>query len=149
MSDEDIAQSMSDNLPDIKLICKQLRQADLNIGPLVLGPFNSIHSLDSLGIYGKRIGVLLQNVCAGNIYKMVLVLRAEQYSFVDSGSLNQAMDNKWSGFNLETIIESMRKEFPQFKPETLPEIKHPETKTFIRRLIERMPSLFKRKGVPA
>ncbi|MEK7632034.1 MAG: hypothetical protein AAB445_04200 [Patescibacteria group bacterium] len=73
-------------------------------------------SLDSLRIYGDRIGMLWGDVCGSHAGTVIAVLRARQLGVagVTDDVLNYAIDHHGEGLDVEAAIKAVHERLPQF-----------------------------------
>lgn len=114
----DVVVKMVEGNPGATSVCTQLLKDNKEIDPdSALGEMGSIFSLDGLGIYGHRIWRLYKDVCGEDIAKTVGILRANQLGFVSESNLNQAIDNRGYGLNLDSLIDQVKERLPNFDSE--------------------------------
>jgi hypothetical protein len=80
--------------------------------------FGSLLSLDTLGIYGRRIWMLYKDVCGQDVVKMVAALRAVQMGLISEETLNHAIDHRGGGINLDVIMVDIKGQLPRFNDPT-------------------------------
>lgn len=56
--------------------------------------FNPLFILDSLNIYGEKIYFLYNEICGGNLAKMLAVIKAVQFQILDFNVLKEACLNE-------------------------------------------------------
>lgn len=95
----------------ITVMCKMLEQGK-KIDPYC-DPIMTLLGLDSFALYGSRIWMLYKDVCGQDIVKTLAVLRAVQLGIIGRLTMNGAIDNG-NTLDIESIIESVKKELPDF-----------------------------------
>ena len=82
------------------------------------GPYSSILSLDSLGIYGPSIWILYKDVCKEDVVNFVGLLRGNQLGFISDEEIVAASESRGVGENsidVAKILAQVREELPNFK----------------------------------
>jgi len=78
------------------------------------GSISAMLNLDSNEIYGSRIWMLYKDVCKENINKTIALLRAVQLGLVSKHSLDEAIDNRGRGIDLDDLIIKVKQLLPEF-----------------------------------
>lgn len=121
---QDVIVKMCDGNPGALQVILRLIQHEPAIDPhSALGPFGSIFSLDSHGIYGSKIWILYKDICGSSLPKMVGVLRAVQLGMLPESALVEAVDYErpdWSPatvFNVDEACARVKEHLPRFNLE--------------------------------
>lgn len=116
----DIIKKMSDGNQGAMMVLMRMLQS--NVDPdSAFGPLGAILSLDSFRIYGTDIFVLSNDICDGQMNKMIAVLRAVQLGLFDRKTLREACSKQdGSGRMLipvEELYEKVKVKLPDFDPQ--------------------------------
>lgn len=85
---------------DLFMLCEKIDPQN------ILGGFDYILNLDSIGIYGTDIYVFLNDICENNIAKMIAVLKAVQFGLFDGTVLADACHRQdYSGREMVPVDE--------------------------------------------
>lgn len=96
-------------------VCMDLINENARIDPdSALGEIGSILALDTLGIYGSRIWMLYKDVCGEDITKTIGLLRANQLGFLSETVLNDGINNRGNGIDLDNLLEQVKERLPNF-----------------------------------
>jgi len=110
-----IMMKMAEGNPGALNVCMQLIKNNAIVDPRsALGPFGTILSLDSCGIYGPRIWMLYKDVCKQDIVKTIAVMRAFGFGFVSKESLSHAIDSYGSGIDVDSLVEQVLNRLEDF-----------------------------------
>ena len=90
-----------------------------NIDPdNMMGSLSPILQMDTLGIYGEHIYILYNDICEGNLAKMLAVLRAVQMGIFDANILKEAcsrQDRSGKGLvPVEELYLKVKERLPNF-----------------------------------
>jgi hypothetical protein len=99
MSTEQSVMAMSEGIPGAVRVCVDLLIFDIPSG------FHAFMLLDTFEIYGQRIYFLCDQVCRGDLQKMIALLRATQMMLAGMSQqrLHDAIDNKGESIDLDSI----------------------------------------------
>jgi len=78
------------------------------------GGVAAVLNLDSFEIYGSRIWLLYKDVCGANLIKMMAVLRAVQCGIINVDEVNEVIDNRGQGLDVEAILSAVKAELKGF-----------------------------------
>ena len=85
---QDVIAKMSDGNPGAtNTMCMMLKDGAKIDPQAFMGGLGAILSLDTLGIYGTDIYILYNGQCKRDIRRMLMLLRANQLGFIDSGKV--------------------------------------------------------------
>jgi len=116
----DVASKMSNGNPGALNVLMDLMQPITNeIDPdNIMGWMGNILSLDTIGIYGGDIYVLMNDICENNVVKFVTILRSHQLGFLDGNVIRDACSRQdYSGKKMIDIIDlhkKVKKQLPSF-----------------------------------
>lgn len=116
----DIVIKMSEGNPGAISVLYKLLQPKTNlIDPdTVMGRLGNILSLDTLGIYGADIDVLMNDICGNDMVKFITVIRSPQLGFLKEEVLRDACSRRdYSGrdmINIEDLYKKVKEQLPRF-----------------------------------
>ena len=111
---------MADGNPGALTVLMRLLQPEANeIDPdNLMGGLGNILSLDSIGIYGTDIYVLMNDICENNMVKFITVLRSHQLGLIGADELRNACGRQdRSGkkmINILALHEKVKSQLPKF-----------------------------------
>ena len=117
MTVKDMLTAMSEGNIGAFTLCMRLLENGDKVSPSFLGGATQILSLDSFGIYGKRIWMLFAHVCEHHLGKMIAVLEARQLGEINQQTLNRAIDNYGADLDIDAIVEKVKSHLPNFNLE--------------------------------
>lgn len=100
----DIALGMAEGNPGaISVIMNLIKQNEAVDPDSAFGPYSSLLSLDSMGIYGSHIWVLFKDVCSQDTVWLIGLLRARQLGFISEKELIEAAN--YEGYRARVEID--------------------------------------------
>ena len=111
---EDVFVKMSEGNPGALRVCLEIYTLDPEIDPgsSMPGLFPLLR-LDAMEIYGSEIWMLYKDVCGCDVVHLLALLRANQLGHIDASQIRFAIKGQHE-FDLEAILENVRKELPSF-----------------------------------
>lgn len=117
-------QKLSEGNPGAISVLMQLMQAEDVDPDSAFGPFGTVLSLDTYGVYGSKIWILYKDLCGEDIVKTIATLRALQLGLVDHDLILGALTQDYHDPAKEpakefcgTVVETVQKELPNFAPQ--------------------------------
>ncbi len=114
MTTGDVLIAMGGGNPGALTVCMSIMKEGGKIDPQGLGGLGALLKMDTLGIYEHRIWGLYKDVCKENLEKMFGVLRANQLGFVSAAVLNEAVNNRGTGIDVDNLFDQVCKRLPKF-----------------------------------
>ena len=112
---------MSDGNPGaLTALCEILKHGQ-EIDPMgMMGGLGAILGLDTLGIYGSDIYILWSDQCHKDTREFLMLLRANQLGFVDSGKIvanakDQMREVKFSKEEMDSFNQKVCDYLPEFQ----------------------------------
>ena len=113
---QDVFVKMSEGNPGALRVCMDIYNQDGDIDPQGAMPsLSPLLRLDDMGIYGPEIWVLYKDVCNSDIVYLLALLRSNQLGHIGKGQIRSAIRGL-SDFDLESILDDVRKKLPDFAP---------------------------------
>ena len=117
----DVVMKMSDGNPGAINVLMQLMQPDIAIidPENLLGSMGVILMLDSIGIYGTDIYVLMNDICENNMVKFVTVIKSVQLGLLNENVVKDAASRQdYSGkdmIDIDKLHQEVKKQIPTFQ----------------------------------
>ena len=114
---KEIVLDMAEGNPGAIICCTYVAHINALVDPDDFGgPVGALVKLDSLGIYGHRISILLSDVCGNHAGTLIAVLRANQLRLagVTNEALNHAIDHHGEGLDVKAAIRAVQDRLPKF-----------------------------------
>lgn len=111
------------NVGALTACCDLMEKGDQIDPGLVGAGFRALSVLDSLGIYESRIYVFWNYVTKRDLGKTIAVLRAYELgelAGVNAETLNRSIAERRAYFDLDVVVEAVKKELPDFNPDAVP-----------------------------
>lgn len=84
----------------------------------IMGGMGNLLSLDTIGIYGADIHVLANDICDGDMIKVITILRAHQFGYLDGDLLRDACSRQDKAgrqmINVNSLYKKVKKKLPRF-----------------------------------
>lgn len=116
----DIVSKMAKGNPGAMNVVMNLMKPEISkIDPdNIMGGMGNILSLDTIGIYGTDIYVLMSDICDNNAVKFVTILRSHQLGFLSGDLLRDACGRQdYSGkkmIDIEDLHRKVKQQLPKF-----------------------------------
>ena len=112
---------MADGNPGGAVVMREAALHSQEIDPMaVMGGFAPLLSLDTLGIYGNRVWMLYKDVCNEHLPTTLAMLRAWQLGILSDYKLNQAIDHRGDGLDLDSVKAAVKEQLPSFNLDWAP-----------------------------
>lgn len=115
MTAKDVIVAMGGGVPGALTVCMSIMEEGSKIDPQnLMGGLGALLNMDTLGVYEHRIWMFYKDVCGENLEKMLGMLRANQLGFVSAEILNNAIDNRGQGIDVNDLFDKVKERLPEF-----------------------------------
>ena len=115
---QDVVLKMSEGNPGAMRVIMELLSDNTTDPDNLMGGFGAILNLDSFGIYGSDIYILVNDICDNNIVKVLSTLRAVQLGLFGRDILKDACSRQDRSGKLlvpvEDLYNKVKEELPNF-----------------------------------
>ena len=111
----DVMIKLSEGNPGAISVCANLLKNTSKHDPdAFMGGIGSLLMLDTLNVYGSRIWMFYKDFCKEDVGTMVLMLRAFQLGFISRQELDNAIDRRGAGIDIDDIGKKVKERLPNF-----------------------------------
>lgn len=115
MTTKQIVVALGGGNPGGLRVCMDLLINTPQIDPENLfGGLGTLLNMDTQEIYEHRIWMLYKDVCGQHIGKMIAVIRACQLGIINQQTLNEAIDNRGLGLDVDDIVAKVKTQLKNF-----------------------------------
>lgn len=109
---------MAEGNPGALNVCMSIFTEGALIDPDdIMGGFGTLLTLDSFGIYGSKIWMIYQDICAGHLTTFIGLIRAVQLGIMPRAELLSALDADYASMEPSRVGEIMllvKERLPKF-----------------------------------